>query len=78
MSIFVAAIDGFFPSRSLVWKYGLCWGGGVTSRSFCRLGIGGGGDVYGWWGFSRTSKIFFGCTVCSSCKWILMEKSVYV
>ena len=37
----------------------------MTSRSLCRLGIGG-GDVYGWWGFSRASKILFGCTVCSS------------
>ena len=42
MSISVASIDRLFPSRSLVRKYGLCWGGGVTSRNPCRLVIGGG------------------------------------
>ena len=70
VSISVAALERFFLWRSLVWKYDLFWGGDVTSRRLCRLGFGGG--VYGCWGFSRASKILFGCTVCSSlsgCYW---------
>ena len=34
----------------------------------------GAGDVYGWWGFSRASKILFRCIVCSSFKWLLLGK----
>ena len=76
MSIFVAAIDRFRRVHCYE-KYGLCWGGSVTSQSLCHLGTGG-GDVYGWWGFSRASKILFGCIVCSSFKWLLLENSIYV
>jgi hypothetical protein len=49
-------------------------------RGLCRLGIGRGGlgAVYGWWGFSRASKILFGCIACSSFKWFLFDYSIYV
>ena len=41
------------------------WPGGFFSLFSVWMGVGG---VYGWWGFSRASKILFGCIVCSSFK----------
>ena len=40
------------------------------------------GDVgvlsWGYWGFSKASKILLGDMVCSSLKWLLLVNSVYM
>ena len=46
---------------------------------FSERGLGIGESVgvgfYGWWGFSRTSKILFGDMECSSFRWLFLENS---
>ena len=79
----------WFPStilfllRSLAWKYGLCWGGRwvVWPLGRCRVFFFfwvWDGVFYGWWGFSRASKILLGCIVCSSFRWLFLENSAYM
>jgi len=56
----------------------LSWGG---SLSFSRLGgvlVGAGwlGYFYGFWSFSRASKILLGAMLESSFKWLLLENSL--
>ena len=36
---------------------------------------GGVWGFYGWWGFSRVSKILLGDMVCSSFTWLFLENS---
>ena len=64
-----------------VWSV-LGWkASGVTSRkgpgflSFSGYEM---GVFYGWWGFSRASKIMLGCIVCSSFRWLFLENSAYM
>jgi len=48
-------------------------GSGVTS--WRGAGFVGQGGFYGWWGFSRASKILLGDMVCSSFRWLFLENS---
>ena len=46
---------------------------------FCLVGWGVGAkglEIYGWWGFSRASKILLGDMLCSSFRWLFLENCV--
>ena len=45
---------------------------GIVGSGVC----GGGGVVYGCWGFNSESKILFGDIECSSFRWLFLENSM--